>query len=263
MSDMSDYERENQEFAAKLHRTWVQLLVESGHRELAAAVLDAELEVTRRSFGDDTIVCVDIPSSSYVFIVNDPTFERALKESLTLVTKGRFTDQNGNEIEDPEISFRIKLMEVEDDWKVVVRNLIVNFKDANQGRVSELMASKKGQNIFLYNEMKFASKSEIRIAQEFENRKVLFFPLALAVRADTGVHYKDHREADFLACDDGVWGILEVSFHPDRFETDAEKDAWFKKSGILCVQHYTAERCFKEPSEVVNQFLEILAKHKR
>jgi hypothetical protein len=253
-----------EEYEAKLHRTWVEWLVQSGHRELAAAVLDSELEMIRSSFGDDMGIYVDVPASAHAFIANDATLERVLRASLILLLKGRCTDQNGNEIDqDPGIKFRVKLLEVEQDWKAVIRNLIINFKDANQGRVSELVASREGRNLYLYNEMKFASKSEIRIAQEFENRKVLFFPLALAVRADTGVLYKDHREVDFLVCGSGAWGILEVSYHPDRFEVDAEKDSWFKKSGVLCVQHYTAERCFNQAGTVVDEFLEILAKHKR
>ena len=111
--------------------------------------------------------------------------------------------------------------------------------------------------------MKFASKTEIRIAQELENRKILFFPLPLAVRAETGNFYNDHREVDFLICQDGTWGILEVSFHQDRYEKDSEKDSWFKKSGILCIQHYTAERCWEHPRQVVDEFLSILAQHKR
>jgi hypothetical protein len=107
------------------------------------------------------------------------------------------------------------------------------------------------------------NSEEIRIAQEFERRKVLFFPLPLAVRNDTGDFYKDHREVDFLVCYEGVWGVLEVAFHPDRYEQDAEKDIWFKKSGLLCIQHCTSERCYNQPAQVVEEFLNILAKHKR
>ncbi len=132
-----------------------------------------------------------------------------------------------------------------------------------QALISEKVALKDGKQIYAYNEMKFASRSEIRIAQELETRKVLFFPLPLGVRADTGNFYKDHREVDFLICQDGIWGILEVSYHPDRYEKDSEKDSWFKKSGILCIQHYSAERCYRFSKEVVNEFLIILAKHRR
>ena len=91
----------------------------------------------------------------------------------------------------------------------------------------------------------------------------MFFPLPLAVRSETGVLYKDHREANFLVCDEDVWGILEVSYHPNRFKQDSEKNIWFKRSGVLCVQHYTSERCYRQPGEVVVEFLEILAKYRR
>jgi len=142
-------------------------------------------------------------------------------------------------------------------------HLIVNAKDSNQAIVTEKVFSREKKQVYLYNEMKFASQAEIRIAQEFERRKILFFPLPLAVRNDTGNLFEDHREVDFLVCHDGIWGILEVSYHPDRFEKDAEKDSWFKDSGILCIQHSTAERCYNQPSAVVNEFLKILAKYKR
>ncbi len=250
------------EFLDKLHRTWVQVLIEFGHREPAAAVIDAELSLLNSNFSDYGI-SVGIPVSAYGLVMNTPGFKDALEKSLKLVGNGYFQDQNGNDTGEPHIEFRIKLIEVEEGWKSIVRDLIINFKDANQGRISELIFAKRQQNLYVYNEMKFASKSEIRIAQEFESRRVLFFPLPLAVRAETGNGYQDHREIDFLVCDDGVWGILEVSYHPDRFEKDAEKDAWFKNSGILCIQHYSAERCYERPGEVVKEFLTILAKHKR
>jgi hypothetical protein len=141
--------------------------------------------------------------------------------------------------------------------------LIANAQNPNQATVTEKVFFRANKQPYTYNEIKFASQSEIRIAQELELHQILFFPLPLAVRAETGVFYEDHREPDFLICDEGTWGILEVSYHPDRFEKDAEKDIWFKKSGILCVQHYSAERCYKNPAEVVSEFLGILAKHKK
>ena len=157
----------------------------------------------------------------------------------------------------------LMLMPVEDDWKGVVRDMIVNSKGTNQSVISKLMAERDRRKLITYNEASYASQSEVRITQEFEPRQVLFFPLAMGIRADTGENWRDHREADFLVCNKGTWGILEVSYHPDRFEKDAEKDAWWKKSGILCVQHYSAERCFRESARVVDEFLTILAKHKR
>ena len=249
-------------FEARLHRTWVQYLVEAGHRELASAILDAELSMLYSGY-NHCGVAICVPVSAYPLIQNNDGLKTTLESTLKLVATGHLTDQNGNDIGEPDVEFRVKLLDVDDDWKAVVRDLIVNSKDGNQGFVSSLMASRRGKSLTTYNEMKFASKTEVRIAQEFERRGILFFPLPLAVRADTGELYKDHREPDFLVCQDGVWGILEVSYHPDRFEKDAEKDGWFKQSGILCVEHKSAERCFNSPSEVVDEFMAVLARHKR
>jgi hypothetical protein len=44
---------------------------------------------------------------------------------------------------------------------------------------------------------------------------------------------------------------------------DKEKDAWFKKSGILCIEHYPGEKCYNQPKVVVEEFLSFLYKHKR
>jgi hypothetical protein len=63
--------------------------------------------------------------------------------------------------------------------------------------------------------------------------------------------------------DNGAWGLLEVSYHPDRYERNAEKDVWFKRSGLLCIQHYTAERCNKDPAGVADGFLQILRKYEK
>lgn len=185
--------------------------------------------------------------------------------TLRLVANGQVMDQNDHPIVVEELVFeyRVKLLDIDGDWRQVVKDLIVNPKDANQGVISELMAAKKGKQVLTYNEMKFASQSEVRIAQELERRQVLFFPLPLAVRHETGVPWKDHKEVDFLICHEGRWGILEVSHHPNRYEQDAQKDAWFKKSGILCVEHRSADRCYQNSDEVVDEFLSILAQHKR
>ncbi|HVG44512.1 MAG TPA: hypothetical protein VM890_07275 [Longimicrobium sp.] len=244
-----------------LHRTWLQVLLETKHREVAALMIDAELEEMWET--NSPYVEITLPSSAYLMVHSDPKIQSIICTSLSLTARGHITDQNGNHILKLPVVYRIKLLDIEPSWREVVRNLIVNSKDSNQALISEKLFARRRRQPFVYNEMKFASNSEIRIAQEFEQRKVLFFPLALGVRAETGELYKDHREVDFLVCDDGVWGVLEVSYHPDRFEKDSEKDVWFKHSGILCIQHYTAEKCFNEPGTVVTEFLKILAKHKR
>lgn len=245
----------------RLHRTWLQMLVEKGRHEVAALLVDAE--VSQEWQGYEPIVAIYLPSSAYLTVLADSSIQRMIERSLSLVAKGYIHDQNGNELDELPITYRALLLDVEEDWRAVVRNLIVNAKDPNQAIITNKIFAREHKQPLFYNEMKFGSQAEIRIAQELEQRKILFFPLPLAVRSETGTLYKDHREVDFLVCDEGVWGILEVSYHPNRFEQDSEKDMWFKRSGVLYVQHYTAERCYKHQGEVVDEFLEVLAKHKR
>ena len=255
---------EMSEFDQVIHRTWVQLLVDHGYREAAAIAIDMQVYILYSNYAPDAIV-LDVPISMYSKVKNDESLKTVMERALLAVCHGHLYDQNNDSVsvEDLPIEYRVKLVEVEDGWQNIVRKLIVNSEDPNQGLVTEKVFSRRNKQPYIYNEMKFASKTEIRIAQEFEARGVLFFPLPLAVRAKTGNFYEDHREVDFLVCEDGTWGILEVSYHPDRYEKDAEKDAWFKKSGILCIQHYSAERCYENPAQVVDEFQEILSKHKR
>lgn len=253
------------EFEQKLHRTVVQLLIEHNYREEAAIVMESELHTTGGCFGPEGI-SLDIPVSMYGFIKTNESKQKIINWSILQVGNGHFTDRNGNPItlSENDITHRTRLIDVEEGWQNVVRKLIDNAKNPNQAVVSEKMFLKNSKHLYSYNEMKFASWSEVRIAQELEVRKILFFPLPLAVRAESGNFYEDHREPDFLICNDGVWGILEVARHsPDRYEKDAEKIRWFKKSGILCVEPYPAERCKQNPAEVVNGFLKLLAQYKK
>lgn len=235
--------------------------MEGGRHEVAALLVDAEVSQEWENY--EPVVAIHLPSSAFLIVQTDPSIQQTIQRSLNLVARGYINDQNGNELDEVPIRYRVLLLDLEEDWRAVVRNLIVNAKDPNQGLITEKVFRRDQKQTLVYNEMKFASQAEIRIAQELERRKVLFFPLPLAVRSETGILHKDHREVDFLVCDEGVWGILEVSYHPNRYEQDAEKDMWFKKSGVLYVQHYTAERRYKQSEEVVVEFLEVLAKHKR
>lgn len=249
-----------------LQRTWVQLLLENNYNEIAAIALDSDIERLvnwYEDFGEMVAhyygIAFLVPASSYALVKNDDLIKRLMERAMNAVCVGHLS------VEPDEMVFeyRVKMVEPEEGWREVIRELITNKTHPNQGNVTETVFLREGKAPIIYNEMKFASKTEVRIAQELEDRSILFFPLALAVRAETGQLWKDHREVDFLICQNGVWGILEISHHPDRYEVDKEKDVWFKKSGILCVEHYTAKKAYENPALVVDEFLETLAKYKR
>lgn len=252
------------EFLEKLHRTWVQALINDSWNDYAAIIVDAELEFYIEwdeyySHNYNSGLIVYLPLNLSLIVSSNDEIQQTLRHYFLSIAGGHIW----NDMTNFPIYYRVKLLEVEENWQKTIKFLIAKSKELNQGLITEKAFARKGREPIIYNEMKFASQSEIRIAQELEVKGVLFFPLPLAVRHETGNIYEDHREVDFLVCLDGTFGILEISFHPDRYEKDKEKDAWFKKSGILCVEHYPAEKCYNQPRAVVEEFLSFLSKHKR
>ncbi|MBC1215960.1 hypothetical protein GNE08_17195 [Trichormus variabilis ARAD] len=236
----------------------------SERKDCAAIMIDAELsfdyewdEYYSRNYISGLLIF--LPFNLMLTVLNNEEIQSYLKNTFLFIANGHVW----NNMQSFPIYYRIKLLQVEKNWQKTIKFLIAKSKDLNQGLVTEKAFARKGREPIIYNEIKFASQSEIRIAQELEAQGVLFFPLPLAVRHETGNIYEDHREVDFLVCLDGTSGILEISFHEGRYEKDKEKDAWFKKSGILCIEHYPAEKCYHQPKVVVEEFLSFLSKHKR
>jgi hypothetical protein len=111
-----------------------------------------------------------------------------------------------------------------------------------------------------WNNLRFRSGHEIKIAEALERVGVLFYPNCKG-RLNTSVG-RENKETDFLVFYQGKWGILEVDgepLHPpSRTVHDHERDRLFKVHGIRVVEHYDANRCWEQPDEVVQEFLEIL-----
>ena len=111
-----------------------------------------------------------------------------------------------------------------------------------------------------WNNLRFRSVSEMRIAEALDRTGVLFLPNCLA-RLTTSEGRKN-READFLVCFNGKWGILEVDgepFHPATRTVEAHKrDRFFRSYGIQVVEHFDATECYNDPDRVVRDFLKLL-----
>jgi hypothetical protein len=95
-----------------------------------------------------------------------------------------------------------------------------------------------------------------------KRRELLFFPNSAAI---IGGVKPTKKEPDFLICNAGKWGILEVMGSPYHMSDNAVKDhdraRLFKDFGILCIEFFDANQCRKSPAQVVDRFLDILAKH--
>lgn len=145
-----------------------------------------------------------------------------------------------------------ELIDIDPDWRMELLEIA-------RGRGVHNQAA-DAQNVRLWSNLRFRSESEVHIARALDEAKVLYLPNC-RVRLGTGLQ-RQNREADFLVCYEGQWGILEVDgepFHPpSRTVQDHERDRLFRSHGVRVVEHFDASRCFQEPRAVVEEFLAIL-----
>lgn len=108
--------------------------------------------------------------------------------------------------------------------------------------------------------LKFRSHSEVRVYEALKKRKVLFFANATALLGSKSTK----REPDFLICQEGKWGILEVMgehYHPGATAMrDHDRARLFKDYGLYFIEFYDASKCYNTPEAVVTDFLTRLSK---
>ncbi|MFA7418164.1 MAG: hypothetical protein WCZ90_00660 [Melioribacteraceae bacterium] len=113
-----------------------------------------------------------------------------------------------------------------------------------------------------YDGLRFRSKTEIKVYDELKKRDVLFFANSTAILGNKGIK----REPDFLICQNGNWGILEVM--GDQYHTganamkDHDRARLFKDYGLFFIEFYDAVKCYNYPDKVVADFLLRLSKVK-
>lgn len=151
-----------------------------------------------------------------------------------------------------DLNIRAGLVTLEPDWHAEMVAM-ARGKDVN----NQAPGDGAGR---VWNRLRFRSATEIKIAEALDKRGVLFFPLCRARL--NGPLGRVNREPDFLICQDGKWGILEVDgepYHPpQRTVHDHERDRLFQQHGVRVASHFDATDCFVTPDKVVSEFLTIL-----
>ncbi|MGL5926213.1 DUF559 domain-containing protein [Chroococcidiopsis sp.] len=109
-----------------------------------------------------------------------------------------------------------------------------------------------------WNGLRFRSKSEMKVAQVLDQRKVLYFPNARGRLLDN--YQRVNKEADFLICHEGRWGILECDgemYHQSAAKDHARDMIW-NANGIWFIKRFSSTECYNNPEKVVDLFLEML-----
>ena len=99
------------------------------------------------------------------------------------------------------------------------------------------------KRVITWNNLRFRSQSEARIAVALDRAGLRFFPNCLA-RLKIAADKTGNREPDFLICHYGKLGVLQVDgemWHPpSRAAQDHDRDRLFLRAGVKLVQHYDA-----------------------
>lgn len=189
---------------------------------------------------------VDMPEDYTI----SPHFE-ALKTTLDLVL--------GPYVSVTEWGFKAETADLPANWREELLEIVCKKGTTNQG-LSALIT--KGR-VYEFANLRFRSQAEVKIAQALDRAKVMYFANCTA-RVNRGGD-RANREPDFLICQEGHWGILEVDgepFHPPtRTVHDHERDRLFERHGVRFVQHYDSERCYLEADQVVADFLDLMNKN--
>ena len=136
------------------------------------------------------------------------------------------------------VDFRVCVTysDIQPGWREELLEIAEGRRVHNQG------VEIPGREIIEWGNLRFRSQTEVRIAKALDTIGVLFLPNCLA-RLNRE-HTRITKEADFLVCQNGKWGILEVDgpYHP-RAATDNARDRLFQAHGIKVTQRFTAEEC--------------------
>jgi hypothetical protein len=147
-------------------------------------------------------------------------------------------------------------------YKKIIENidLILSKTPQNDNNINNQgIQFYSNSTIHTWERLRFRSKTEIKIAEALDRTGVLFVPNSLARL--TTAKGRENKEADFLICYNGKWGVLEVDgpFHTaERRVEEQERERIFKINGIKVVERFDAERCYNNPDEVVQEFFKMI-----
>jgi hypothetical protein len=240
--------------AEQLHASAVAYLLEGGEEQAAGVLLGCDL--TAWPVGQDWVeedvqvgLRVELAGPRQLYeILGDEQHPVAvaIREAIAAVLPAYLVLDN--------LSVRAELVDVDPGWR---RRLL----EAARGDGVDNQAPEE-RPACEWNSLRFRSHSEVAIAQALDRAGALFLPNC---RARLGPPPgRQNREADFLVCHAGRWGILEVDgepFHPAaRAAEDHARDRLFRLEGISVVEHFDAGECRQDPDGVVRRFLEVLGK---
>lgn len=233
----------------------IRFLIAEQQHEAAANLLACTIHLDSfEDWGDECVVVwLTGPKHTYDLLMGGEYERLAVRDQL----KKAFEVFMPSDLVLKRVSAKIELSAVDPDWRTEMAELLKGRKIDNQGVTFESSIPIKE-----WMNLRFRSQSEVRVAEALDRAGVLFLPNCRARLGQASARL--NREADFLVCAEGRWGILEVDgepFHPpSRTVHDHERDRLFRLHGVRVAEHFDAEKCRNDPDAVVRTFLDLLRK---
>lgn len=236
----------------KLLASAAKFLIEGGDEDPASVLLSCSLEcevIEPDPYNDSVSTRVDI------YLIGPRVAYDALSDNRSVIHKKVWSAISAvlpfhHYIYDFDV--RAETVQLGPDWHAELLELARGKSVDNQAAGAE--------SFRLYNNLRFRSASEVKIAEALDKAGVMYLPLCKA-RLNSGRN-RVNREPDFLVCHGGKWGILEVDgepWHPPtRTVEDHTRDRLFRSHGVVVVEHFDAKHCYDFPDAVVRKFLTIL-----
>jgi hypothetical protein len=76
------------EFDELLHRTWVQLIIDNGYREVAAIAIETDASILH-SGCQPVSIAFDIPTSTYVHVKNNEQIKKVMEQQFQIQNRNK------------------------------------------------------------------------------------------------------------------------------------------------------------------------------
>jgi hypothetical protein len=153
-----------------------------------------------------------------------------------------------------ELVSRVRFVGFEENWRKTLLEAIQGKVPLNQCLPIQDKPRYPWENLL------FRSAYEIAIAKALNEYNVLFLPNCMGRFGSPSPQKRMNKEADFLVCYEGKWGIIEVdgeTFHANAAK-DHDRDRLFRSHGVRVIERFTGSQCISNPTSVVEQFLRLL-----
>lgn len=226
----------------------VQFFVDGEDFDTAGQLLYCRMEVT---FDGEYQFKLVAPRRIYDQLAREDAFMETVGDRVRAALTAVLAALNVN-FDPAGLVFAPELTTIGADWRLQLAAAVDGKSAHNQA-----VGLKKA---VVWNDLRFRSAAELRIAQALEKAQVLYLPNC---KASLGYKIRETREPDFLICHRGRWGILQIDGEPFRPQSGSaqqtQSDSVIREHGIRIIEYYQAAQCLEDANGVVQHFLKTLA----